>query len=88
MEIFTNSLKRGHPRFLVATISLAAVTFIVDMSLPLGHVVWLPYVIVVLLSLWAPHRHYALGLATACTVLIFLGFLFCPPGGLAGDRLL
>lgn len=88
MEVLNYRLKNPHTRFIVATVGLAAAIFVVDMSLPLGHVVWVPYVVLVLLSLWSPHRHYTLVIAAACTVLIILGFLFCPPGISPGAGLL
>jgi PAS domain S-box-containing protein len=80
MEVLNYRLKNPPTRFIVVTVLLAAAIFAVDMSLPLGHVVWVPYVVLVLLCLWAPHRHYALVVAAACTVLMILGFLYCPPG--------
>lgn len=80
METLNNRPRKANTRFIVVTVLLAAAIFAVDVSLPLGHTVWVPYVVLVLLCLWAPYRNYAVVLAAACTVLIILGFLFCPPG--------
>lgn len=73
-------LKKANTRLIVVTVLLAAAIFVADSMLPMGTGVWLLYVTLVLLSLWSPHRHYCLVLAAACTALIILGFLFCPPG--------
>lgn len=88
MEVLNNKLWTGHTRFIVVTVLLAAAIFAVDLMLPMGTEVWLFYVAVVLLCLWAPHRYYALVLAAACTVLIILGFLYCPSGISRGVALL
>lgn len=80
MEVLNDKLRMANIRFIVATVLLAAPIFVADVMLPMGTGVWLLYVIVLLLSLWSPHRHYALVVAAASTVLIVLGFFFCPPG--------
>ncbi len=80
MKVLNYRLENFQALFIVATLFLAAAIFVVDVMLPMGIEVWLFYVALVLLCLWSPHRHYALVLAAACTVLIILGFLYCPAG--------
>jgi hypothetical protein len=63
------------PSFLI-TLTAAALLFALDLILPLGWVVWLPYIGLVLLPLWLPHRESPLILAGLCTCFILLGLLF------------
>jgi PAS domain S-box-containing protein len=49
--------------------TIVIVTFIVDLILPLGYAGAMPYVIAVVLGLWAPTSKLALATATAATVL-------------------
>ena len=72
--------RRVNSWIITITIILAAEVFVADMVFPLGLAVWLPYAVLVLISLWAPHRRYTLVVAAACTVLIMLGFFVVPPG--------
>ncbi|MGE5444745.1 MAG: hypothetical protein ACM3SR_09105, partial [Ignavibacteriales bacterium] len=64
----------------MVTIVVAAAVFILDLILPLDITVWIPYMALVLLSLWIPSRQYTIIVAMVCTVLIFLGFFFPPHG--------
>lgn len=53
--------------------------FITDYFFPLGVAVGLPYVAVVLLSLWLAKKEYTLFLGVIVTVLTILGFFISPP---------
>lgn len=53
--------------------------FITDYFFPLGVAVGLPYVAVVLLSLWLAKKEYTLFLGIIVTVLTILGFFISPP---------
>lgn len=71
-----NTPQRASSWIITITIILAAEIFVADLVLPLGLAVWLPYGALVLISLWAPQRKYALINAIAATALIlFAGFL-------------
>ena len=61
---------------LTIALVLAAGVFIVDLFVPLGWVVWLPYVALLLTSLWLPQKRAVLILAAVCSVFMIVGFLF------------
>jgi hypothetical protein len=60
---------------------LAALFLAVDMVLPLGVAGGVPYITVVLLSLWSPRRRSAALAAVAGSVLTVVGVFVSPPGG-------
>ena len=64
-----------------ATLALGAFIFVVDLMLPLGVAVGVPYVVVVFLSVRNTQRRYALGITLACSILILLGFVMSAPSG-------
>lgn len=55
--------------------------FAIDLQLPLGVAAGVPYVAVIIVSLWAHNRKVVLTLSVACTLLIVLGYYLSPPGG-------
>jgi len=61
--------------FLMATI------FAIDLLLPLGVAAGVPYVAVIIVSLWFKNQNYVIGLAIICTILTLLGFFFSPVSG-------
>lgn len=70
-------VKRSRILLLVAVVVLAGGLFSVDVLVPLGLAVWIPYVLVVLLCLWFPHPWQTYTAAAAFSVLMILG-LFIP----------
>jgi hypothetical protein len=52
-----------------------------DLSVPLGVAGGVPYIAVVLVSMWMPGRAYTLALSLLCSLLNVVGFLYSPPGG-------
>ena len=60
---------------------LSAALFVLDLSLPLGVAAGIPYVAVVLLSLWSPNRLLPLFLACLCSGLTIVGFFWSPQDG-------
>ena len=60
---------------------LALIIFIMDLQVPLGVAGGVPYIMVILLSLWSPKPYLILYIATVCSVLTLLGFYFSPAGG-------
>ncbi len=68
-------------RFIAAGIVLATGIFLIDLSFPLGVAGGVPYVALVLLSLWSPNRRFTWGAATVASALTVLGFLLSAPGG-------
>ncbi|MFQ6026134.1 MAG: ATP-binding protein, partial [Dehalococcoidia bacterium] len=66
---------------IAATLVLGAFIFVVDLMLPLGVAVGVPYVAVVFLSVRSPQLRYTLAITLACSILILLGFVLSAPGG-------
>ena len=69
-------------RLYVAAIVLAGVILLFDISLPLGVAGGVPYVAVVLLGIWFPHRRQILATALMCSLLLVLGYWLSPAGGI------
>jgi len=66
--------------FLSVLIAMAGLAF--DLSTPLGVAAGIPYVALVLIAQWAPWRTYIYHMAVLGTVLIMVGYLASPAGGI------
>ena len=77
------STKLIHPHTLVyiICISLFILIFAVDLFIPLGVAAGVPYVAVVLVSLWIPKRNFTVWVALASSVLTIIGLFYSPIGG-------
>lgn len=64
----------------LANVVLATGIFLVDLSLPLGAAVGVPYVALVMISWWLPQSRHVILVAAATTALTILGFFFSPSG--------
>lgn len=60
---------------------LSITIFIVDLSIPLGVAVGVPYIVVILAALWSPRRRLIWYMATGTSVLTIIGFFSSPAGG-------
>lgn len=60
---------------------LTVLLFILDLQLPLGVAGGVPYVLVVLLSLWSTRPWLPIQLAVLCSLLTVTGFFWSPEGG-------
>jgi hypothetical protein len=60
--------------------ALMAGVFLVEILMPLGFTPWLLFVIPLGLTYWAPYLYAPLVIATACTVLVVLGYFLSPVG--------
>jgi|TARA_B100000315_G_scaffold246463_1_gene273770 hypothetical protein len=58
-----------------------AIILSVDLAIPLGVAGGVPYIAVVLLSLWGPHKKFTILMAIICSMLTITGFFFSPSGG-------
>ncbi len=65
----------------VICILLFLLLFIFDLLLPLGVAAGVPYITVVLVSLWSPKKNFTLLVAFFSSVLTIAGFYLSPPGG-------
>lgn len=77
-----NNTRPGGVAFVGLNAALAAVIFAVDLSLPLGVAGGVPYVVIVLASLWSPRRRDTYLAAAAGTTLTALGYFLSAPGGI------
>jgi len=68
-------------RAVALCVVLSVAIFIVDSLIPLGVAGGVPYVLVVLASLWAPRRRLTWYVAIATSILTILGFFSSPVGG-------
>lgn len=77
------STKPIHPDTLVYIICifLFILIFAVDLFIPLGVAAGVPYVAVVLVSLWIPKRNFTVWVALASSVLTMIGLFYSPLGG-------
>ena len=62
--------------------ALTALVFIADLLLPLGVAGGVPYIVPVLVSLWARRKIHTVYVAAAGTALTVLGYYLSPEGGL------
>lgn len=58
---------------------LTAAIFLSDLAIPLGVAMGVPYVAVVLISLWSPHKRFTVIVAIVASVLTLGAFFFKPP---------
>jgi hypothetical protein len=54
--------------------------FFLEIQMPLGFTPWLLYIIPLGLSYWAPYLYAPLAVATACTLLVVVGYVLSPDG--------
>lgn len=64
----------------VAVVVASLCIFAADLLGPLGVADWLPYTVVVLLSLWLPRPLYAYLTVAGCSLLTLVGLFLSPPG--------
>lgn len=60
---------------------VAGVIFLIDIAIPLGVAAGVPYILVVLISLYIPQRNIILYIAVLCSILTLLGYFTSPIGG-------
>ncbi|MCL4693863.1 MAG: PAS domain S-box protein, partial [Candidatus Hydrogenedentes bacterium] len=58
------------------TLVLTLGTFLLDSLLPVGVAGGVPYVVVVLISLWSPDRRYTITVAACCSLLVMIGHFY------------
>lgn len=60
---------------------LITVVFIVDFLIPLGVAGGVPYISVILVSLWSSRKHLPIFMAVVCSMMTALGYFISPAGG-------
>ncbi|MBE9529448.1 MAG: PAS domain S-box protein, partial [Proteobacteria bacterium] len=73
--------EKTSPRLILLCLFLAALIFVIDLFLPLGVAGGVPYVAVILISLWSPQRSFTLYIAILCSALTIAGYTQSPVGG-------
>jgi PAS domain S-box-containing protein len=71
----------NHFKVIGSSIVVAVIILIFDLYLPLGVAGGVPYVVLVLIGLWSPWRYYVYLMAVIGTLLIALGYIASPEGG-------
>ncbi|WP_084405108.1 PAS domain-containing protein [Aliagarivorans taiwanensis] len=70
-----------HLQHQVMLASLAAVCFFIDLNIPLGDAAGVPYITVILASVWGNSARSTIIWTIACVVLTAVGFAVSPQGG-------
>lgn len=76
-------LKKSEPAdYLFYTLcgTISSLVFIIDLHTPQGIADGIPYITVVLISLWAPQRYFTFFAAFCCSLLTLIGFIYSPDG--------
>jgi hypothetical protein len=60
---------------------LMAAFFLADLAMPLGVAMGVPYVAVVLASLWSPEKRFTVLVAAFSSFFVIIAFLYKPPAG-------
>ena len=81
MENNKQGKRRADKRIIIICLALAAFIFVIDTSIPLGVAGGVPYILVVLISLWSPRDRLPLYMALIGSVLTITGLYSSPPGG-------
>jgi len=68
-------------KILASCIGIALVIFYIDTLIPLGVAGGVPYVLVILISLWSKNKRLPIIMAIVSSILTVLGFYFSPEGG-------
>ncbi len=74
-------MNASYLKYLILSIFLIITVFIIDLQLPLGIAGGVPYISVILVSLWLPGKKYIISFAVICSVLTIAGYYFSPQGG-------
>lgn len=74
----TDINRLSHTRSHLACGVFLVIILLIDLSLPLGIAVGVLYIVVVLVSLWSPHKQFTLIIAVVCSVLTVCVFFYKP----------
>ena len=75
------TVKRTNPYLIIFCLLLACAFFSVDIYIPLGVAGGVPYVAVILISLWSTNRRSVVYTALFCSALTIAGYYVSPQGG-------
>ncbi|MBU1387784.1 MAG: hypothetical protein KKE62_06205 [Proteobacteria bacterium] len=70
-----------HLSVYIICVLLFTMIFVIDLFIPLGVAAGVPYIAVVLVSLWIPKRNFTIWVAFVSSVLTITGLFYSPVGG-------
>ena len=73
--------RHSDARIIALGVAISAVVFGLDSMIPLGVAGGVPYILVVLVSLWSPRIRLTYYAAIGVSILVIAGFYTSPPGG-------
>lgn len=77
----TTASAQFQKKLILLCAALMLFMFAVDLMLPLGVAAGVPYIAVILLTLWSQQRMMIYLAGILCSLLTVLGFFYSPPGG-------
>lgn len=77
----TNDSVLSKIRLYIICAILALTILIIDLQVPLGVAGAVPYILVILVSLWSPKPQLVIVIAIICSLLTLIGFYYSPSGG-------
>lgn len=66
-------------RLYIACILLTMTVLMLDLVIPLGVAMGVPYILVVLISLWSPKKNFTVTVAAICSIFTISAFFYQPP---------
>ena len=78
---YTSNTKYLNTKVYLLAVLLILSIFIIDLLTPLGVAAGVPYILVILVSLWSTKSKTTLILATVCSCMTLLGLHLSPPAG-------
>ncbi len=66
---------------IVFCVFLSLAIFVLDSMIPLGVAGGVPYILVILVSLWSDKMKLPIYMAICCSILTVIGYFSSPPGG-------
>ncbi len=63
----------------MACILVTLTVLMLDLVIPLGVAMGVPYILVVLISLWSPGKRFTVTVAVICSILTISAFFYKPP---------
>jgi len=76
-----NETERLNIKLSIICATLTIGIFSIDLHIPLGVAGGVPYISVILVSLWSPKPSFVIYLAIICSFMTLLGFYLSPAGG-------
>jgi len=73
--------RRSDARIIALGAAISLVVFGLDSMIPLGVAGGVPYILVILVSLWSPRKRLTYFAAIGVSILVIAGFYTSPPGG-------